>query len=118
MWSPGDWANKEDGLLPSDPIYQERVNGLNGITIWQDPTMIDQGTGLPPEAHFNGNADFIISGTLYFPDSIHVTIEGDLGEAGNQILCGSMDVLGTAEISMNYDGRNQPGLSNRSCLVK
>jgi len=118
LWSPGDWANKEDGLTPDDPIYQERVNGLNGITIWQDPTMIVPKTGLPPEAHLNGNSEFIISGTLYFPDTIHVTIEGNLGEAGNQILCGSMDVLGKAVISMNYDGRNQPGLSNRCCLVK
>ena len=114
LWSPGDWENHLN-----DPTFDlDLVQGLNGITIWQDPTMIVPKTGLPPEAHFNGNSDFIISGTLYFPDTIHVKIDGDLGEAGNQILCGSMDVLGTAEITMNYDGRNKPGLSNRCCLVK
>jgi hypothetical protein len=116
LLSPGDWQNKLN-IENGDQFDVSLVNGLNGIAIWQDPTMIDPKTGLPPDVHLNGNADFFISGTLYFPDPIHVVLEGNLGQAGNQILCGSADILGKAVINVNYDTRNQ-GFSSKVCLVK
>ena len=34
-----------------------------------------------------GSADFGIHGTVYFPDPIHVVLDGNLGDVGNQIIC-------------------------------
>jgi hypothetical protein len=56
--SPGDRTNQENGYFTPS-----LVEGLNGISIWQDPAALDPSTGLPPEAHLNGNGDFYISGT-------------------------------------------------------
>lgn len=106
LTSPGDWRNIQAGTTDV-----ELVRGLDGIAIWQDPAN-------PNEVHLNGNADFDITGTLYFPDPIHVKLEGNLGQAGNQILCGSATVLGGATISVDYDGRNAGEPTFRSMLVK
>jgi len=106
--SPGDWTNQN-----SSTIDMSLVEGLNGIAVWQDPAMPDL-----PDAHLNGNGDFSISGTIYCPDPIHMRLEGDLGDTGNQILCGTASILGTAEIRVNYDGRNHGQSSRRSILVK
>ena len=70
-----------------------------------------------PDAHLNGNGDFSISGTIYCPDPIHMRLEGDLGDTGNQVLCGTASILGTAEVNINYDGRNYGNTTARSCLV-
>ena len=115
--SPGDWRNQQDGNLPGTEIYNSLVQGLNGIAVWQDPTMVDS-KGDHPEVHLNGNGDFSIAGTLYFPDPIHARLEGDLGNTGNQILCGSAEIHGTATLTVNYDRRNQPGLLSHVFLVK
>ena len=100
--SPGDWVNQNSATI--DPSL---VRGLNGIAIWQDPDIPGS-----PEAFFRGNGDF------YFPDPIHVRLAGDLGDTGNQILCGTAEISGTASIHVNYDGRN-PGVSPQNvCLVQ
>lgn len=114
--SPGDWQNQQAEQAGGESDLS-LVQGLNGIAIWQDPTMVDS-KGDTPEAHLNGNGNFFISGTLYFPDPIHMRLEGNLGEAGNQILCGSAKVEGRATITVNYDRRNEPGLFSRCCLVR
>jgi Flp pilus assembly protein TadG len=101
LTSPGD-------LSDTDSIG---VDGRPGIAVWQDPAN-------PNYVHLNGGGDLRIQGTLYFPDPIHARLEGNLGEAGNQILCGSADILGKAVINVNYDGRNDPFQSNTSRLVK
>jgi hypothetical protein len=105
--SPGDWQNQN-----SSTIDMSLVDGLNGIAVWQDPTMPDL-----PDAHLNGNGDFFISGTIYCPDPVHMRLEGDLGDTGNQVLCGTANILGTAEMNVNYDGRNYGNTTARSCLV-
>ncbi len=110
--SPGDWTNQEAGTTD-----MSLVEGLNGIAIWQDPTALDPATGEPPEAHLNGNGDFHISGTIYLPDPIHMRLEGDLGDTGNQILCGTLNIRGTAALHVNYDGRNYGITNARVCLV-
>ncbi|TKJ37312.1 MAG: hypothetical protein CEE38_07360 [Planctomycetes bacterium B3_Pla] len=111
--SPGDWTNQQAELL-GQPVDMSLVEGINGIAIWQDPDM-----SVPsPEAHLNGNGDFILSGTIYFPDPIHLRLEGDLGDTGNQILCGTASILGTARISVNYDGRNYGISTAISYLVR
>ena len=115
--SPGDWVNQLQGNQPDDPIYQSLVQGLNGIAVWQDPTMVDK-KGDTPDVHLNGNGDFLISGTLYFPNPIHARLEGDLGQAGNQIICGSVEMFGGAEINVTYDGRNGGNYKRTSILVQ
>jgi hypothetical protein len=115
--SPGDWTNQQHGYQPDEPIYQSLVQGLNGIAVWQDPTMVDK-KGNTPDVHLNGNGEFLISGTLYFPNPIHARLEGDLGQAGNQIICGSADVFGGAEIHVSYDGRNGGSYKRASILVQ
>lgn len=114
LWSPGDWTNKVNNTS-----NVELVNGLNGIAVWQDPMMVYQqgNKDIHPEVHLNGNGEFYISGTLYFPDPIHARLEGDLGQAGNQIICGSADLLGGAIITVNYDTRNM-GATSAVCLCK
>jgi hypothetical protein len=104
--SPGDWENEQSGTF--DLL---NVEGRNGVTIWQDPTN-------PNYVHLNGGGDLLIHGTLYFPDPVACRLEGNLGEAGNQILCGNAEILGKAVINVNYDGRNQGVPSRRSYLVK
>jgi hypothetical protein len=115
--SPGDWTNQQHGYQPDEQIYQSLVQGLNGIAVWQDPTMVDK-KGNTPDVHLNGNGDFLISGTLYFPNPIHARLEGDLGQAGNQIICGSADVFGGAEIRVSYDGRNGGSYKRSAILVQ
>jgi len=115
--SPGDWTNQLQGNQPGDPIYLSLVDGLNGIAVWQDPTMVDK-KGDTPDVHLNGNGDFLISGTLYFPNPIHARLEGDLGQAGNQIICGSVEMFGGAEIHVSYDGRNGGKYKRTSILVQ
>jgi hypothetical protein len=68
-----------------------------------------------PMAHLNGNGNFFVSGTIYCPDPIHMRLEGNLGDTGNQILCGTANILGTAEINVDYDGRN--GGNNPSQII-
>jgi Putative Flp pilus-assembly TadE/G-like len=100
---PGDLpANYENGK----PV----VNGLLGVSIWQDRANTDE------IASLHGGAGMMISGTLYFPDN-HVYLAGVPGKAGNQILCGSAEVHGTAEIVVEYDGRNNQH-KGRSILVQ
>lgn len=118
LWSPGDWTNKQN-IDGGGQFDSSLVTGLNGIAVWQDPMMgyIQSGTFVHPDVHLNGNGEFNISGTLYFPDPILADLEGNLGQAGNQIICGSAELSGGALITVNYDGRNR-GESSHVCLAK
>ena len=98
-------------VSPGDNAIPQDLDGLSGIAVWQDPAN-------PNFAHLNGGGNFGIDGVLYFPDPIHVKLEGDLGQAGNQILCGSAEILGKAVISVDYDNRNNSAPSNTAFLVK
>jgi hypothetical protein len=117
LWSPGDWQNQK--AVEADPSAKpdlSLVQGLDGIALWQDPMM-------PPsngttDVTLNGNGGVAIHGTVYFPDPIRVKLDGDLGQAGNQIICGSADITGRAGLTVPYDGRNSPMQSHRAFLVK
>ena len=84
---------------PGDYMNPRQVNGLPGISIWQDRANTDN------IASLNGQTGINISGTLYFPNN-HVYLAGNPGKTGNQILCGSVEVFGRAQILVEYDGRN------------
>jgi hypothetical protein len=48
-----------------------------------------------------------------------VKLEGNLGQAGNQILCGSAEILGKTVITVDYDNRNNNvTASNTAFLVE
>jgi hypothetical protein len=82
----GDWMSPRE------------VNGEPGVSIWQDRNNSN-------EAIILGNADFALSGTLYFSGN-HVELGGSGFEAGNQLLCASLDLHGTGDLGIAYDGRN------------
>ncbi|UCD51210.1 MAG: hypothetical protein JSW27_00990, partial [Phycisphaerales bacterium] len=82
----GDWM---------DP---KQVNEEPGVSIWQDRNN-------PNEAIILGNASFSLSGTLYFPNN-HVEVGGSGFQAGNQLICASLDLHGTGDLGIAYDGRN------------
>jgi hypothetical protein len=88
------------GDLPENYINDKpAINGLPGISIWQDRANTQN------TATLNGETGLSISGTLYFPNN-HVYLAGNPGKTGNQILAGSVEVFGRAQILVEYDGRN------------
>jgi hypothetical protein len=100
-----------DVTPPGDEVSPKIINGLEGISIWQDRDNTENQVSL------HGGAGMMISGTLYFPNN-HLYLSGVPGKAGNQIICGSVEVFGTAEILVNYDGRNDNYYKGTSVLVK
>jgi hypothetical protein len=91
-----------DGCVQVSPrgdwLVDREVNGEMGVSIWQDRNNTN-------EAIILGNADFMLSGTLYFPNS-HVEVGGTGFQAGNQLICASLDLHGTGDLGIAYDGRN------------
>jgi hypothetical protein len=107
--SPGDYQNQLNNSF--NPAL---VEGINGIAIWQDPAMPFANNDA---VQLNGTGNFNLNGTIYLPTPIHADLAGDLGDTGNQILVGSMDIAGGAIIHVDYDGRNQGNSSSSICIV-
>jgi hypothetical protein len=107
LWSPGDELNRVRGTNDLS-----LVQGLNGIVLWQDPT-----TGATAPS-IGGTGTLNVHGTLYFPNSNDVSVGGNGGNAGNQIVCGSLNVTGSGTVTVSCDGRNSPTPSRSSYLVK
>jgi len=83
---------------PGDETTPKVIDGAPGISIWQDRNNLQPTT-------LAGGGGMMISGTLYFPKN-EVDLAGTPGKAGNQILAGSMQINGTANVSVDYDDRN------------
>lgn len=116
-YTSGNWAKLDIGgnvvtdiTPPGDEVSPKVIDGLDGISIWQDRA------NTANTARVGGGGGMNISGTLYFPNN-HVYLAGTPGKAGNQILCGSMEVFGTAEVQVIYDGRNNMS-KRRAILVR
>jgi Flp pilus assembly protein TadG len=61
-------------------------------------------------AVINGTSDMILQGTYYFPVA-HLTLGGTGIAVGNQLISWQLEVAGTGEWTINYDGRNPaPGI--------
>ncbi len=108
---------------PGDYFYSttdpRRINGLAGISIWQDRGP----AGNPPLGPYNtrpvtlgGTASYKLSGTLYF-GYCPVTVSGNLSKSGNQLLAGALDVSGGINLGVAYDGRNREDWT-RALLVE
>jgi hypothetical protein len=86
--SPGD-------MSPGDMIG---VDGESGVVIWQDRDNHNHATLL-------GASDSLVKGTLYFGYNA-VTIGGTPAQMGNQVITGALEVHGTSNLRIAYDGRN------------
>jgi len=105
---------QEDGPAPDfcDPNYAYPAGmdwTYEGLSIFQDR----QNTN---EARIIGTSNLDLNGTLYFPSN-HVELGGTGFQAGNQLIAWTVEVHGTGEININYDGRN-PAVGYMSYLVE
>ena len=90
---------------PSDLEFEY----YEGISIFQD-RLNDN------DARIVGTNLMDLDGTLYFPQN-HLDLAGTGDGFGNQLIAWSIEISGTADIVINYDGRNKaPG--NKSYLVE
>ena len=87
---PGDYFLGTDG--------QPQINGQPGISFWQDINNTN-------DAKIIGTGDFLLEGTLYFPNN-HLEVGGTSFDAGNQLITGSLDLHGGGVLGIAYDGRN------------
>jgi hypothetical protein len=89
-----------DGDPGADP-YASQGYGINTdfkyIALYQDRAN-------PEVITINGNSDFDLKGSLYFPTA-HVALGGTGFDAGTQFICGSLETAGNTEVTINYDGR-------------
>jgi hypothetical protein len=97
-----DPDNPEMNLYDTIPYNQAGDTYADGtkfkyIAVYQDRANRN-------DVHINGNADFSLIGTLYFPTA-HGLVRGGAYDAGTQFIVGSLDVAGTGDITINYDGR-------------
>ena len=80
-----------------------------GMSIFQDRENTN-------DARIVGTNLMDLEGTLYFPKN-HADLTGTGAGFGNQLIAWSMEVSGTGQILINYDGRyKSPG--NKSYLVE
>ena len=68
------------------------------------------------DARIVGTSLMDLDGTLYFPSN-HLDLSGTCDGFGNQLIAWRIEVSGTGEITINYDG-NFPAPGNRSFLVR
>lgn len=98
-------------------------NGAFHIT-GMSPTVYPEGPAVPAEvadikvpifqsrsntslAGLNGTADWSVGGTIYVPNG-GVRIEGTPGTFANGLIAGSIDVRGTADINIDFEGQFPP----------
>jgi hypothetical protein len=61
----------------------------------------------------SGASGMYLEGTLYFPNNkLRVTSNAATTELGNQLIVGSLELIGNSTFIINYDGRNWTPLSN------
>jgi len=68
------------------------------------------------EAYIKGTGLLDLEGTLYFPSNL-VNLRGEGDGFGNQLIAYRVDVRGTGDILIRYDGRNRAP-ANKSFLVE
>jgi putative Flp pilus-assembly TadE/G-like protein len=81
------------------PLTGFGVDGTDGMILWQD---IDNHN----QAEIIGTASSFLKGTMYFPDN-PAQVGGGTDQLGSQIICGALQINGSIDLGIAYDGRNQ-----------
>jgi Flp pilus assembly protein TadG len=81
-----------------------------------EDTVIFQDRDNTTDARIVGTGLLDLDGTLYFPAN-HVDLTGTGDGFGQQLIASTIEISGTGEISINYDGRNRTS-ANRSFIVE
>jgi Flp pilus assembly protein TadG len=69
------------------------------------------------DARIVGTSMLDLEGTLYFPEN-HLDLTGTGDGFGNQLIADTVEVSGTGDITIMYDGRNYNVVPTRSILVE
>jgi len=106
----------------SDPTNDDDSDNFEHIMFFQARDNIQTATII-------GNADSLITGTLYFPQKVDpdpgnpetqnyaLELGGTGLGLGNQVIADSISIRGNSEVLINYDGRN-PAPETRAFLVE
>ncbi len=86
-----------NGTIIINPIEDE-TNIYNGISIFQSRTNFN-------DARIIGTNNMFLNGTYYFPNNL-LEVGGDGLALGNQLITWMLDMHGTGEYTILYDGRN------------
>ncbi|MFC1634045.1 hypothetical protein ACFL5Z_04325, partial [Planctomycetota bacterium] len=90
-------ANPYSTNIYSPPDVYADSTDFKYIAVYQDRANRN-------DVHINGNTNFDLLGTLYFPTA-HGFLAGGAFDAGTQFIIGSLDIAGSGDITINYDGR-------------
>ena len=115
------------GNLLIDPIVFEPEGGSDyfcdpafsypaSVDYTYDGVAIFQARDNTNDARLVGTGLMDLNGTLYFPNN-HVDLTGTGEGFGNQLIASTVEISGTGDITINYDGRN-PAIANNSFLIK
>jgi Flp pilus assembly protein TadG len=102
--TPPEFDNVDfcDPSFTSPPLDYD---SYEGISIFQDRDNFN-------DARIVGTSMMDLDGTLYFPKN-HLDLTGTGDGFGNQLITWSLEVSGTGDILINYDGRNKsPGMKS------
>lgn len=92
-----------------DAMTPRQIDGEMGIALWQDRANSNYGRII-------GTADSHITGTIYCGYNA-LEIGGTSEQMGNQVIAGALQLHGTPELHIAYDGRNEVE-GHRSILVQ
>jgi hypothetical protein len=112
--------DEADGVIPDtefcDPGFSYPPDVTTATLAAYEGMVIYQARDNYEEAKLAGTSDFILEGTIYFPEN-HLDLGGTNFTAGTQLIASTMKIHGNGTITVNYDGRYRaPG--GRSFLVE
>jgi len=101
---------------PTDPPYSYPLDVTTATLATYEGMVIYQARDNHTDAKLVGTSDFVLEGTIYFPEN-HLDLGGNNFTAGTQLIVSTMRIHGNGTITINYDGRNRaPG--GKSYLVE
>jgi hypothetical protein len=84
------------GIDPTLYTYPGGTEVYEGVSIFQTSTS---------DSTINGNNTLNLGGTLYFRNNL-INLSGTSSGVGNQLIASEINVAGGANVTINYDGRN------------
>lgn len=81
-----------------DALPTPDVNGAMGVVLWQDREN-------PNYAKVIGGGDCDMTGTIYCGYNA-LELGGTFDQMGNQVIAGALDIHGSIQLGVGYDGRN------------